>query len=436
MRKRGLILVAVLLAALAGPAAKTAVLRSSTALAAGDTVKRAIEYLRGRQQSDGGFAEPGSGSSVQLTTWTVCAIASDGQDLNTWRKSGKSPLDYLGSRVGTSTKLTDLEKVCLAVGSAGGNPRSFAGRNLVADIKAHMAGDGHIGGLVNEHCWGVIALAAAGERLADSSRSWLVARQDIDGGFGFSADSGSDPDDTGAALQALLAAGESAKSKSVSRALSYLHFCQSEDGGFAWQSDESNVGSTAWAVQGLAAAGESTGSDTWAKSGGTPLDYLAGMQKSDGHIRYRTSSDSNPAWMTAEAIPALLGKPFPLKPKQEKASPPPTSGTPAANATDKSRQVSPAPAKPDSGQVQGSDQSPVASSAAEAPEANTDGNTRSAEKTATSNSTSGSRAVYARAGKVSSDPKPVGGLVLFLLLCAVYVAVLGFVYLCLRLFLT
>ncbi len=167
--------------------------------------------------------------------------------------------------------------------------------------------------MINEHCWGVLALAAAAEALPDSSRGWLAAQQNIDGGFGYSTGSGSDPDDTGAALQALIASGEPPQSNTVARAVSYMHFCQSADGGFAYQTNESNVGSAAWAVQGLVAAGQDVGSSAWAPSGKTPLDYLLKMQQSDGHFKYTSSLDANPAWMTAEAIPALLGKPFPLK---------------------------------------------------------------------------------------------------------------------------
>lgn len=280
--------------------------------AAAATVSRALGYLEGRQKSDGGFAEPGQSSSDHLTTWAVVAIKSTGKDPATWRKSGKSPLDYLAGNAAGWSRLTDIEKGCLAAASAGADPRSFGGRDLVTEIKNRMAADGHIGDMVNEHCWGVIALKAAGEPVPDSARAWLAARQNVDGGFGFSDEVASDPDDTGAALQALVAAGESPDSSTVDRALKYLKFCQSADGGFYWRSTASNIASTAWAVQGIAAAGEDPGSEGWTKGGKTPLDYMTSMQQSDGHIKYMPESDSQPAWMTAEAIPALLKRPYPL----------------------------------------------------------------------------------------------------------------------------
>ena len=290
---------------------------SARVAAAGDTVEKALEYLKGRQQTDGGFAEPGRDSSDQLTGWVVCAIAAAGEDPNSWRVTGKSPLDYLSSHAGDWTTLGDLERSCLAVCSAGADPRSFGGRNLVAEISAQIKGDGHLGDMINDHCWGLIALAAAGEPIPEGCRNWLVSMQNIDGGFSFAPESASDPDDTGAAIQALIAAGESPGGNAMERATFFLRFCQSSDGGFCWQSNSSNVASTAWAVQGLSAAGEDPDSTAWSKSGKTPLDFLRDMQQADGHIRYSDASDANPAWMTAEAVPALLKKPFPLSSEPE-----------------------------------------------------------------------------------------------------------------------
>ena len=48
---------------------------------------------------------------------------------------------------------------------------------------------------------------------------------------------------------------------------------------------ESNVGSTAWVVQGIWAAGGNP--ETWITAGGTePLGYMASLQQPDGHIRW------------------------------------------------------------------------------------------------------------------------------------------------------
>jgi len=278
----------------------------------GAIVDKALRYLYARQESDGGFAEPGKQSQDQLTCWAICAIASAGENPVNLKKSGNSPLDFLLRHAKDWKNFTDIERACLAVSSAGGNPRSFGGRNLVSEIKAKISNDGHIGSAINEHIWGMIALAAAGEKVPAECRAWLRSAQNSDGGFSFSQGSESDPDDTGAAIQALGASGEDASSSSIKRALEYLRFCQAPDGGFCWRSSVSNTASTSWAVQGIAAAGEDPASDAWKKGGKTPIDFLEGMQQEDGHIKYMEGNDSQPAWMTAEAIPALLKKPYPL----------------------------------------------------------------------------------------------------------------------------
>ena len=63
---------------------------------------------------------------------------------------------------------------------------------------------------------------------------------------------------TGAAIQALVAAGRGRAPRRVEKALAYLRDAQRPDGGFPEfpGEAESNVASTAWAVQGIWAAGE------------------------------------------------------------------------------------------------------------------------------------------------------------------------------------
>ncbi len=85
--------------------------------------------------------------------------------------------------------------------------------------------------------------------------SYLERAQNGDGGFGYVPSAASDVDDTGAAVQALAAAGRSSATGAVKRAVAYLRDVQNRDGGFGQMaSRDSNAQSTAWAVQGLVAA--------------------------------------------------------------------------------------------------------------------------------------------------------------------------------------
>jgi len=440
-RLAALILVAALVVLLAAPLAVAQEAQSSaTEVGGGSSVPNALDYLKSRQQPDGGFAEPGSKSTDELTAWTICGVCASGEDITTWKKSGRSPLDFLAADVGSLSKLTDIEKACLAVCSAGGDPRSFGGRNLVDEISLRMATDGHIGDMTNEHSWGVIALAAAGVKLPDGARTWLEARQNIDGGFGYGSGAASEPDDTGAALQALIAAGDSSTSNAVTRALSYLHFCQADDGGFTYQSRESNVGSTAWAVQGISAAGQDASSSAWASSAGkTPFDYFASMQQSDGHFRYMTSVDTNLAWMTAETIPALYKKAYPYNVTAASSQ----SGDTTSNGSDTTQGNSTAQAQSGSTRSTTSGNSPANGSTSSGSSTSPSGSTHKSNSGSSkkSNGTSGGLASNERGTGGSQGPGGLqttsGGssLIVFLIVCAVYLGILGLAYLSLSLLL-
>ena len=412
---------------------------SSRVAAAGETVGKTLDYLRGRQRTDGGFAEPGRGSSDQLTAWVVCAIAAAGEDPNSWLVAGKSPLDFLSSHAGDWTTLADLERSCLAVVSAGADPRSFGGRNLVAEISGQIKSDGHLGDMINDHCWGLIALAAAGEPIPESCRNWLVSMQNIDGGFSYAPESASDPDDTGAAMQALRAAGEAPDGNAMERAASFLRFCQSSDGGFCWQSTTSNVASTAWAVQGLSAAGEDLDSTAWSRSGKTPLDFLRDMQQADGHIKYSNTSDSDPAWMTAEAVPALLGKPFPLS-----STPETQNGEVSSDSSDSSQATTTASDPVDSS-LDGLTEDALFTFLAETPGEEVAPEVAAGAKPARSSNSSGtesdgspddSESLFAMGapgeGLGTSNGSTGGNVPLFLIICGAFITILGLITLGLK----
>jgi hypothetical protein len=118
-------------------------------------------------------------------------------------------------------------------------------------------------------------------------------------------------DDTGAALQALASAGRR-RSGAARRAIAYLREQQNADGGFGQLSGgRSNAQSTAWAIQGLVAAGVSPARFGRDRS---PLRYLTSLQQQNGSFRYSRTSTQTPVWVTAQAVAALRRKPLPLAP--------------------------------------------------------------------------------------------------------------------------
>ncbi|HEV2061540.1 MAG TPA: hypothetical protein VGR12_01700, partial [Solirubrobacteraceae bacterium] len=65
-------------------------------------------------------------------------------------------------------------------------------------------------------------------------------------------------------------------------------------------------------IQGLVAAGRNP---RRVRRGGSrnPIAYLRSLQGPDGAIRYNRTSRQTPTWVTAQAIPALLRKPLPIR---------------------------------------------------------------------------------------------------------------------------
>ncbi|MDQ3433598.1 MAG: ECF transporter S component [Actinomycetota bacterium] len=287
--------------------------------AASSPSARAASYLVRAQNRDGGFGgDRGQASSQLFTGWSALGLAAAGRNpSDVRRRGGRSVTGYLRT-AGSVEDTGDLERTMLALRASGASVRSFRGRDLVAALVARRRRDGSWRRNVAFTAFGILALRASGEPTAtvQGSARWLLRAQNSDGGWGFVARAESDVDDTGAALQALSAAGMGSD-----RAVGYLRRRQNGDGGFGqMEGRDSNAQSTAWAVQGLVAAGvrpESVGSD--------PIRYLVRLQRSDGHIAYSRTSDQTPVWVTAQALTALRKKPFPLaavprKPRARAAS--------------------------------------------------------------------------------------------------------------------
>jgi hypothetical protein len=198
----------------------------------------------------------------------------------------------------------------LVVRAAGLSARSFGGHDLVALLDRHRRADGSIAGQVNLTSFGVMALRAASVPAGRRTYAWLVSQQNHDGGFGFTGGAPSDPDDTGAALEAL--AGVSGLGGPRARAVAYLRAAQNHDGGYpASGGQTSNAQSTAWAIQGLDAAGVAA-SSLHRRGAVSPLNYLRGLIAPDGSVHYSHGLQQTPVWVSAEALMALEGKPLPL----------------------------------------------------------------------------------------------------------------------------
>ncbi len=276
-----------------------------------------VAYLERAQNPDGGFgAAPGSASSRLFGDWAVIALAAAGRDPREVHTSqGRSAAQAASDNAALARTPGDAERSALALGAAG-LPVPAA---LVTTIVRARRRDGSTSGLLNLTSFGVLALRAAGRpRSSPAVRdavAWILDRQAPDGSFSASGRRGSGGvDDTAAAIEALVAGGRSRGDRAVARAATFLAGRQRPDGGFAATAGAaSNAQSTAWAIQGLVAAGRDPG--RFRRRGSrTPIAYLRSLIDVSGAVRYSRSGTQTPVWVTAQAVAALARRPLPVRP--------------------------------------------------------------------------------------------------------------------------
>ena len=262
---------------------KLAVLAIGTVLAASPAVS-GVRFLSARELPSGGFAEQNATAYPQLTAWSVLGLRAAGS------ASSDATDRYLAAHDRELTSATDL---ALAV-MAERDPAAALVR-----LRALRRPSGSYGTLVNGTAWAVIALRGHVPR---ATIRWLLARQTRGGGWGWNG--APDSNDTAAVVQALRAAGVTGKP--IRRALAFLLTYRNRDGGFELTRGRgSDAQSTAWAVQAFLAARHQPPRGA--------LAYLRALQRPDGSFRYSRRYVTTPVWVTAQVLPAIARKPFPLR---------------------------------------------------------------------------------------------------------------------------
>jgi len=280
-------------------------------LGAGDIqITRALNYLSQAQQPNGSIG------GFSVSGWVVMALAAASEDPDSWNAGGDSIVDYLRDNAGVNldvNKATDWERSILAIVAAGKNPRSFGGVNYVDTLLAFYDGS-QIGDntLLNDDFWGILALAGIGESqtVVQASRNFIISNQNSDGGWGLAVGGNSDADNTAAAVSALIAAGVSPSSQTITDALSYLKSQQQNDGGFVSEGT-TNSAVDAWVINAITDVEQNPVGDEWKESGRNPIEHLLSLQDTDGAFKWTAAQRSNPEWMTAYAVLALMGKSWP-----------------------------------------------------------------------------------------------------------------------------
>jgi Prenyltransferase and squalene oxidase repeat len=266
--------------------------RLAAAVVAAAAAATPAAYLQGRQATDGGFSERGGSASPQLTAWAALGL----------KAAGASPgqaLDYLVAHESQLTETTDVELVAVAESALGRRPEA-----LLARIRKLQRPNGRIGPTINSTVWGILALRQARERAPRPAVRFVLGRQTRSGGWGWSGGGAPDSNDTAAAIQALRAAG--VRGKPIRRGLSYLKRLQNRDGGFELSPGRgSDSQSTAWAIQAFVAGRKPVPRGS--------IAYLRRMRRADGSFRYSARYVTTPVWVTAQVLPALARRAFPLE---------------------------------------------------------------------------------------------------------------------------
>jgi len=323
------------------PITTTSALRSALA---------GVGWLRDQQQPDGGMGAPG------LTVEAVLAATSMGGEGNAsdWNASGRTLLDHLAAHADgySDESAAAAGKLVTGIAAAGVGLDGFAGLDLLdrlaghrapdppvaamssrsstggdrARAEAHTAVTGGYGDFTWNNSWAILGGTWAGSDVRlelPQAAADLVAGQSPSGGWGgtLPADS-DDTDSTALAVQAIAAVAPALPAESkgaaeaaIGRGLQALADAQRPDGGWGFMADApSNVNSTAYALQAIAAVGADPRTGEWLSpvgpSGATsdPVTFLLGTQQADG--RFQASESEHPLLATLQAVPALAGRPL------------------------------------------------------------------------------------------------------------------------------
>lgn len=260
---------------------KLAALAVAAALAAGSA-----DYVAGRQQPGGGFSERGGPPDPALTAWAVLGLHAAG------RKPPRDAADYLHEAPIGDT--TDLALRVLALRALD----DVRGLDLL--LQRRRKADGRIGDLINSTAWAALAIGKPGR----STTRYLLRAQHRSGGWSWAPRGAPDSNDTAAVIQALRLGG--VRGRPIRRGLAYIRGLTAPGGGVRLvPGREPDAQSTAWAIQAYVAAG--------VKPPTAAFRFLRSLRRADGSYRYSRRYAVTPTLVTAQVLPALAGKAYPLR---------------------------------------------------------------------------------------------------------------------------
>lgn len=299
-------------------------------------IQAALDFLRNSEA-----ARSQLWTNPEKACYAIVAVESCGGDAHAFTNAeGKSLVDIIRENAPNQLKPQASASLIhaaylFAIVAAGENPHSFAGIDVVQQLKNMFDGT-QIGmpAIINDDFWAVITLVGAGEsptsEIIQTAKNHILANQSPDGGWGCNTGgSGSDPCNTANAIIALRAAGESPSSPAIQKGLAYLKSMQKDDGGFPYYADyPSDTGSDARVIAALTACGIDPTSAEWSINGRNAVSHALSLQQPDGGFAWHSGGSTDP-WMTTYILPALVGKHWPPDLFSGRTVPAPTPSPPA-----------------------------------------------------------------------------------------------------------
>lgn len=273
---------------------------------------QALDWLRPRQSpTDGGYGSDGGSAE------TLLSIGANGYAAADWRRQSDAPslAGYWVGRAGPYSRAGGAQAGKLAVGMVATDacwPRPAVHPSSYYSPTSGIYAEG-----AGPQAWAILGTVALSQTVPSEAIQYLKSLAQPNGGWEWGPGWGTDTNSTALALQALIAVGEPATSAVITQGLAYLQTAQNADGGFPYDpvspwGTASDANSTAYVIQALRAAGEDPTGPAWSKGANNPVTFLLGLQLADGSFAWQAGQGSNQL-ATQQAIPALLGRPFPLR---------------------------------------------------------------------------------------------------------------------------
>lgn len=271
----------------------------------------ALGWLERGQMEDGGYG--GVGASIEA----LLAVAANRLDADRWRTAEEAPslLSYVLEDGAAYSRQGVAEAGKLAVALAGAEACWPA--EAVRPQAYYSETVGALSSDAGFLAWGILGTLALGEETPAGSVAYLTGLALPEGGWEWSPGWGRDTNTTALAIQTLLAAGTPVSATEIISGLAYLQAAQDASGGIRYGADTgwegaADANSTAYALQALAAAGQSPYDPAWQVDGVGMVDFLLALQQANGGLAWQPGQEANLS-ATVQAVPALLEQPFPLR---------------------------------------------------------------------------------------------------------------------------